>query len=500
MKPAPTATAFTAPSLFFIALCLAHVALKLWYGSDLLGHKINGDEHAYSDAAKAISNLIRDLARFSAPDVAELKRHVVGNGWFMPGMSVLLVPLYLVLPDPDISTLRIYLGLASLALWLWTVLAVRKHLGIRYAFALLVFPSLVPLWVIFSFTAWGDLYAGLLLVILLCHSATALRSLRQESSLSLSSGIKLGALAAVCLYLRSSVLPLIPLLLLLLLAGVFLFCRARQRGKALLAVVAAASIFLAILLPWSLAASATLKARVLTTTTVPVSMGITFGNPKELCFGPCARGNIWFSAVRYSKAIAAELGTDEVSVQKNMARYATREVTPEAYAAKVLGNFGRYAFRPASFTPFFAASRPATEGSRDDGAYQSFIVNATRYPYYLFMLFLVLAWLTIIKRPVEQQLNSILIKVFSACMFFQPFVHVAGGRYWTVFAPLFALSLGLLLSMDAAPWNRRIEGTGRIANAAAVQTRLLTWAQLAFVVGLVSLAIALAWLGRSFWN
>ena len=203
--------------------------------------------------------------------------------------------------------------------------------------------------------------------------------------------------------------------------------------------------------------------------------------------------------MRYSKTIATELGTDELSVQKNMARYATREVTPETYSAKVLANFGRYAFRPASFTPFFAASRPATEASRDDSAYQSFIVNATRYPYYLFMLFLVLAWLTIIKRPVEQQLNSILIKVFSVCMFVQPFVHVAGGRYWTVFAPLFALSLGLLLSMDSAPWKRRIESTGCIATSTAMQARLLTWAQLAFVAGLVLSAITLAWLGRSFW-
>jgi len=472
--------------LFFL-LCLVHVVLKFALGAHVLGLKPTGDENAYVDAAMALSNLIRDCAHLLAPDWTQLRDNVVGNGWFMPGMPLLLTPLYLVAPKAGVVALRIYLGCISLGLWAWALAAVERRLGRPYAWALLVFPSLVPLWVMFSFTAWGDLYAGLLLVVLLCHAATTWQRLQRGQSISVTAGLQIGALAAACLYLRSSVLPLVPILFAALLLAAVVFTGGTQRRRALAACCAGIATFLVLLSPWSIAASKLLHARVVTTTTVPLSMAVAFGDQHDLCFGPCARGNIWFNAVGYSRAVAAEAGSDEVTVQKDMARYATRNATPQTYAADVFSDFGRYAFNPASFTHVFLPHGKAQHRSR------TIVDRATRIPYYALMLALVAAWFTVVRRAPERQVASVLVKMFSACLLLQPFVHVGGGRYWTIFAPLFALSLGLLAATFA---DRRAAFTDGIAeDSAGRNARWMIGIQYAFIGGLVALSAALWWLG-----
>lgn len=491
-SPPPAADAyFGSPTtnrnliLVFAVLCLVHVAMKIWWGIDIVAMKQVGDEGAYIDSAKALSNLARDLLRFSPPDTAELSRNVIGNGWFMPGMAILLAPLYLAFPGAEITLVRIYLALVSFLMWLWAVNSARTHLGNRYALALMIFPALVPLWILFSFSAWGDLYAGLLLVVLMCHVSTLLICFQRPVSIRVSQGVVIGALAAGCLYLRSSTLPLMPLLLLILLLGAALFSGIREWRRPLMCISAAALSFICLLLPWSISASKTLGARILTTTTVPISLGVAFGNQDELCFGSCGKGNIWFNSVRYSKTLASVTGVDEVSVQKDMSRYATRGVTPATYSAKVIENFGRYAFSPGSFRNRFFPDKKG-EGGAGYAAKRELLFNATVYPYYLFMLFMVLAWVTVKTRTVPDQVNSILIKCFSACLLLQPFFHIGSGRYWTVFAPIFALSLGLLLTppVMAVP-------ASTCTSKTRLQLRALSFVQAAFVVAIAAIVATL---------
>jgi hypothetical protein len=479
-------TAISRFGLFLALLGLAHILLKIVFGLDIIGLKLTGDENAYVDAAKALSNLIRDIAGFASPDIVELKRSVVGNGWFLPGMPLLLTPLYLLFPDAGIASIRIYLGCLSLILWVWAVAAAYKRLGKPYACALMVFPSLAPLWVMFSFTAWGDLYAGLVLVILLSHLFTALQKTRRNVPLSVREGIWIGALTAACLYPRSSVLPLALLVLAALLLAPLVYSKGRRKTVSLPASTAAIAAFLAILLPWSITASKTLHGPVIATTTVPLSMAVAFGNKEELCFGNCGHGNLWFRAVSYSRAIASQTNTNELVVQKSMARYATRNVTPQSYAADVLGNFRRYAFNPTSFTHVFIP-RPRDAGGASAIRW-SFVNNATATLYYTFMCFMLAGWLVIARRGPDTQLASILVKMFSAGMLLQPFVHVSGGRYWTVFAPLFALSLGTIVTILVG---RRpaTEPTENLSHGWA--EHLMTWIQVTFVVLLVATVAAL---------
>lgn len=482
-------------SVVFMALLLLHVSMKFWLGGHIIDLKLTGDENAYSDAAMALSNLVRDLLSLSPPDASQIGRSVVGNGWFMPGMAVLLTPLYLVVSDPSILAVRIYMGLLSLGALLWALRSAYKNLGPAYALALLAFPSVAPIWVLFSFTAWGDLYAGLLLVVLLCHSLAILRNFREQQQIRLWDGAKLGVLAISCLYLRSSVLPLIPLLFAFLGAGLMMLAKGSSRIQGVKALAMGAIAFVALLLPWSITASAFLKSRVVTTTTVPISMAVAFGNPNQLCFGSCGKGNIWFNSVRYSKQIAAMRGEDEITVQKSMSRYAMRHVTARSYSAKVLTNIRRYAFFPSAFVKHFLSSEKSKAYAAEKPLYEKFIDAGTRYPYYLFLLMMAISWFVVKRRSVEKQLESLLLKLFTVAMLAQPFVHISGGRYWTVFAPLCALSAAFVMTTALQRVHKTPGPPAMILEAS--EEKALFYLQVAFAIALTFGAAILLWLGNS---
>lgn len=438
---------FRLPSLhradaLLLALVATHVLLKIALAAIMVHARPSGDEWAYMDAAKALSNAVRDLLQLTTPDTVELQTNVVGNGWFMPGMPVLAMPLYLVAPDAGIVALRLYLGLVTFALWLWAALALRRHLGPWCACAFLVVPSLIPLWVMFSFTLWGDLSAGLVLLVLLVQALSMLRGYRAGIVPSRRQACRLGVLAAVALYLRSSTAPLLPLLFAALLVSAWLFLPKPSRPKAIINLVAAGSVLLALVLPWSLAASFTLRTPVPTTTSVPLSLGITFGDTNKLCYGRCPSGEIWLTAVRYSREIALATGGNATDVQKAMARNALQVLTPQRYASRVVDNFKRYLLHPNAFVRRFV---PASE-MRGAGAA---IAKATGGLYALLLTAFVAGLLVVFRRSFTAQATSVLFKLFGLALMLQPFVHVSHGRYWPVFAPFAGLALGLLLRSRA---------------------------------------------------
>lgn len=101
------------------------------------------------------------------------------------------------------------------------------------------------------------------------------------------------------------------------------------------------------------------------------------------------------------------------------------------------------------------------------------------------MLFMVVAGFIVAQRDLETQFASALIKMFTACMLLQPFVHVSGGRYWTVFAPLFALALGFVITVFAR--SRVSTASADIASQEVWQLRLMVWVQALFIVALVAI-------------
>lgn len=424
-------------------LVVAHVLLKLLLYPVFMHAAPHGDEWAYLNGGMALSNAVRDLFAFSAPDAAELDRNVVASGWFMPGMSIVLTPVYVVAPDAPMWLVRGYLGIVNLLLFLAVVRAVLRTLGPRWACVVVVVPGLVPSWVAFTYGAWGDLSAGLVLTLLLVHLVALFRGFRRGVAPSLREGLLLGLLAIAALYLRSSTSVLLGGLGVVTLLTALVLLRGRERLRAVGSAVVAAAAFLVLLAPWSLSASSTLGARVITTTTVPTVMAITFGDRDEVCFGECdPDSTMWFRPLRYAREVGRETGTSEVEVLQQMSDHALRDLTVDSYLDRVAYNLGAYSVLPNNFIDHLAD--PDERGPVADTV--AFAAKVVTWVLYLPMILLGLVSLLFrARRSLEARLLDVLVKLSLGALLVQPFVHMAGGRYWTTAAPFLAMgAVGLL--------------------------------------------------------
>jgi hypothetical protein len=484
------------PTKILLGLVVLHVLLKVVLFPYMYNAPLHGDERYYFDSGRALSNLVRDLVGLGPVHVAELKREVVGNGWFMPGNGIVVTPLFLVDPHASIVTIRLYLGVVTTLLLLFTVLRVRRVLGDLYAVVLMVLPGLVPMWLIFSFGGWGDLIAGLLILLLVTELVTWIRTLRTGAAPGLQAAARMGLVAIAVVYARSSAAVLVLGMGVVVLFVSLTLLRGSERRRAVLAGSLAAGIFAVLLAPWSLFASHTLGGRVLTTTSVPTVMANTFGDRGELCYGPCdPTSTIWFTPVRYAREVARATGTDEITVLKQMSSHARQDVTAHSYADDVLMDFARYTFQPASFSTFVKSP------DHSSGSMHRFIVTTTDVMWALLALSGLALLLTVVRRTVETQVLSLLVTLGIGSLLTQPFVHISGSRYWTSAAPLAGIAAALLLSLLDA---RRAEPrfgrgtwimTGDLEHGSAVSepviSRWLTTVQAVLAAGVVLVAITL---------
>ncbi|MCW2791855.1 MAG: hypothetical protein JWO76_953 [Nocardioides sp.] len=474
-----------------LVLVGAHVVVKLVVFAQIAHGPPMGDETAYVNGGMALSNLVRDWTALNAPDWAEVQHNVVGSGWFMPGMSVLLAPLYLVAPHADVAVLRGYLGVVTSLVFLGTVLRVRRSLGATYAGGLLVMPGLVPVWAVFSMAAWGDLLAGILIVLLLVELVELSRHLRSGRAPSPGEGLRLGLLAVAVVYFRSSATLLVAGLALVILLAALTLLRGADRRRAVLSALVAAVAFLAVLLPWSVAASKTLNGRVLTTTSVPTVLANTFGDRDLVCFGPCDPGStIWFSPLRYSRETARATGHSEMDVAEQMSAYARQDVTPGSYTHDVLDDFRAYTNDPDRFYGYLRAS---PDGDRPQDVV---VEQATRWSVWAAFGVGAALLLWVVRRPREDQVMSVLLKLSLGALLTQPFVHVAGPRYWPTAAPLLGLAAALLIRQLRSRSPGDTDDTDDTGSEATLG-RWLTAVQVLLSAGVVAVVVAVLALGTT---
>jgi hypothetical protein len=444
-------------------LLVAHVVLKLLIYPLVMQSPPYNDEQQYYDGARALSNLLRDAFAFSSPDGAELERNVVASGWFMPGMAILMSPVFVVFPDAGDPLCRAYLGLVSLLVLLWAVRSVRQRLGPGFAALLVVFPALLPGWVFMTFTAYGDPLSGVVLVVLVAHVVDMLRKLRAGEPPAWKEAVHLGLLAITVLYLRSSTSIVLAILGSVVLLAALVLLRDAQRWRALAAAAVAAAVCFVLLAPWSIAASTALDTRVVTTTTVPISLANTFGDPDEVCFGRCDPDtSVWFGPLRYAREVGRATGESEVEVERQMSDHALRDLELRHYARQTWWNIGSYFLLPANFVRHLEP----VGGRSPAGEVGKWVVIGSSYLLFIPVLLLVLVSLVRVQlRSLEAQILDTITKFALLALFVQPFVHIAGSRYWTTAGPLFTLAAAGLIRETSvrrghsAPVREHLEGT-----------------------------------------
>jgi hypothetical protein len=170
---------------------------------------------------------------------------------------------------------------------------------------------------------------------------------------------------------------------------------------------------------------------------------------------------------RYSRKIAAQSGTSELAIQRQMSDYALRDVTAQSYAANVLGNFGRYVLQPTGLDVIFRVPIDSVERRPDPpDASSILVVVITALMYFPVLALAVLGILLVRRVPEVAQLVALLAAVLGGALMSQPFVHVASPRYWPVFAPMMSLAaVGLLVRPDPAGssvWLHRLRAAAAV--------------------------------------
>jgi hypothetical protein len=429
-------------------LVLLNLALRVVMAHKALPAALDGDEVSYATGARVLADSARALLQGGEVPTDELQARLVGNGWFMPGMSLLLAPIFLLDPTAGDATVRVYLGVLSTTVFLAVVAVVARTLGLRTAAVLLVVPGLIPMWALFGLSAWGDAWAGLVILATVPLIVVMWRRLDSEGVVRLRDAALLGLALVVALYLRSSTLPLVAAVLVLLVVVVLLRARGRALARSLAACAVATAVVVALLAPWSVHMSRTFGERVTTTTTMSLSVAYAFGDREELCFGPCPEGNVWTTMARYARSVGEQTGVNPLEVRRQMRDYAMRDVTPSDYAAGVLDNFTRYALSPASYDHVF---RPEVEGleKTPEAAPDRLNIALTRWTYFVALGVAAVAIVAARRVRTDVQVMVITASGLLALLMSQPFVHVSSGRYWPVFVPLAGIAIaGLLAPAD----------------------------------------------------
>lgn len=414
-------------------------AVAMWIISfaTIAGMGIIDDEGSYIPAAEAIGAFLRGQI-----DLAAMLEQVVRYGWFMPGIPLLLTPIFIG-GDPGTFVVRLYAGFLVLALWMWMQREVNRALGPVHVIFLLAFPTLMLTWQFFAKTALADLPAGLVVTVAFCRLYTITRKLMTGQDLSFFEFAMFELVLVLMVYLRGSTWVLVGAIHLFL-AAIAVIASNRAMLLAVLAKVGAGLLlFAALLAPWSLLVSSYFGAPVVTTTTTTLSLGVTFGNINRLCFGPCPKGNLWFEAGKFSRDISRQRGISELEVQREMARSAIGTFHPRKYLRVVRSNFQRFLMNPNDFNRLFIDRRMRGENYyiKKFAVFLRSISNVELYIfYYPALLALLVGNLCIAARRESDQIMSLMIKMFTLCFLIQPFVHLSHSRYWPTFAPLMSLS------------------------------------------------------------
>jgi len=430
------------------ALAWAVVLLWLVAGLFMTTVPLSGDEVHYAMAAKAIGAFLRADITLDA-----MLATVVGYGWFVPGMSLLLTPLY-VFGTPDGPVIRTYVLVIMFLLWLWTLREVHAEFGRRYAVALLIFPGLEITWHLFATTAWGETGAGLLLVIAFVRTCRIARRALAGESIGVNDMAALELALVLAFYLRGSLLVVALAVHIFIVSMLIFSAQWRSIPRKIAMIVAGGLCFGIAVAPWSIAASRTLGDLVIATSTPVLSFGLTFGGAHEICFGPCpgleSGGIAWIAAAKFSRAYAAAHGISEIEAQRRMSAYATRDLAAIEYLRRVQSNFARLALSPAQFTRdrFLPSSWLGLE--RRTVRLLGYVALAwTSALYFPALLALLIGNLIVIRKDREAQIQSLSFKMLTLCLLLQPFLHPAHSRYWPTFAPLMALSAAFLLGLWA---------------------------------------------------
>lgn len=219
-----------------------------------------GDEMTYVRNADAIAYLLAhpDLLKDVVTETLsgdftrarEFVHTLVGDGWFLPGMSLVLLPIRLVTSSAAVTRAYVFL-LNTCLFWLMGVKAYRA-LDRRWASAFLILMAVIPFNVASSFSLCGDHIAGQALAILL-FSLVPILSAKDLPARWFRFPFLLGVLLVSLVYMRPPCALLCPFVILLIWIAYIRIVGVRRSWPPIARTTGIAALTVMVgLLPWQL--------------------------------------------------------------------------------------------------------------------------------------------------------------------------------------------------------------------------------------------------------
>ena len=455
---------------FILALLFLGLAMKVATLAFMMDVQLIGDEVYYNRSAAKLGELITgEHSRWGHT----LQWILVRSGWFMPGTSFLLLPVYLIDDSPSLLFLRSWVSGFTFILLLFAMREAHRAFGPAAAAALVVASLLNPGLQVLNASLLGDAPAGLLIVIIAARLFVMTRDLIARQRVGIADLLILEALMIAMVYFRGNTILIVFAVHIFLIAiGAFsnLWKEAASpasgfrpflgfAGKTVFGI----AVFASLLAPWSLTASHYLKAPVLTTSTLNLSLGVAFGDREKLCLGSCGEvNNIWVQGAQFARKTAEATGESRLEVERRMMEYATEGLTLSEYLQKVSKNLERFTAGPQLYAWLYLQHADNEWISEKKASIYFTGIFPTAFIYFSTLGLLLLANIWVTRQSRDAVILSLIVKMMTLCIFSQILVHPSWSRYWPTFAPLMAIAgVFIFKLLYQTPIAFRAEGNSR---------------------------------------
>lgn len=420
-----------------LQMLLWHFEMRYW--------QLSGDERYYFGGARQIhAGFMENLA--GDHSTIRLRIHkIVSNGWYLPGMSLLLQPALHF--GWELPQTRLYLILINFTLTLLIALRLAKCLPAPAALLWLTIMLLFPSIVLFSSTLWGESIAGKLYLLLLIELYHALQ--RNETKQQLSLPVLTGLALGVIIYIRPNFIIVSPLIVFAVFYHRWLSGNVAQAlaSATRFGLVAAVTTCIT-LLPWQFVTYQKFGTFFLTTTSVDLNAIVAYTDKTYESERPTNHGIFMRSHEQINAEIEAQaIATGEsygVALQKERSRILGK-LTLDRYITVTKSSLYDFFYDVNIFFHRFQSS----PGHRVIKKYLYrvlFPLNNTMW-FGLFASTLLLFFVPRQLPPIGRWL-SVCVKGSLLLLWVQPFMSLSSGRYVVAFIPLMALLVGIYASYD----------------------------------------------------
>lgn len=167
------------------------------------GTQLSGDEFYYFNGGKLWSRFVLSWVQGVQFDFGKFGSYIIANGWFLPGMGIVLAPAHLVYGgDAPVEFVRGYVTVANLSV-IFLIIRGLVKLGVPKGYACLFFliSCAIPYYLFYLGALWGDLFAAHLAILLLISLERSLladnASIGLNYQQALTLGFMLGAIALI---------------------------------------------------------------------------------------------------------------------------------------------------------------------------------------------------------------------------------------------------------------------------------------------------------------